>query len=176
MSWKQELELDMAQIKLGHRPAFEALYRRTSGKLYGLLMKLLNDPEMAADVLQESYTKIWLNSSQYQTTLGDPWPWICQLTRHCALDKIRQQKRRFIEVADIELDSLLSEQVSPWEGGYDLHNCLAKVRKEPRQAIVLAYFYGLSHSELAHRMQQPLGTLKSWIRRGLKELELCLKD
>ncbi|TBR43891.1 RNA polymerase sigma factor [Marinomonas agarivorans] len=190
MDWKATLEQDIALIKLGNRAAFEALYSKTSSKLYGLLIKMLNNPDLATDVLQESYLKIWLNSSQYQSTSGDPWPWICQLTRHCALDALRKNKRTSQQLESIdtfdesELDTLLGAQVSGQidgqtifsDAGYALHSCLDKLRKEPRQAIVLAYFHGFSHSELAQKMQQPLGTLKSWVKRGLKEVEKCLQE
>jgi RNA polymerase sigma-70 factor, ECF subfamily len=182
LDWKDALEQDMALIKLGQRSAFEALYVKTSPKLYGLLMKLVNDPDVAADVLQESYVKIWLNCQQYQSHLGDPWPWLCQLTRHCAFDVLRKQKRDHHLIDAMEtiepdtLESLLVAHKPYLDLGYDLHACLAKVRKEPRQAIVLAYFYGFSHSELASKLQQPLGTLKSWVKRGLKEIETCLND
>lgn len=182
MNWKATLEQDIALIKLGNRAAFEALYAKTSSKLYGLLMKMLSNPDLATDVLQESYIKIWLNSAQYQSTSGDPWPWICQLTRHCALDALRKKKRTAEQVEEIEtiseteLETLLDEQKPFTDIGYDLHACLDKLRKEPRHAIVLAYFYGFSHSELAIKLKQPLGTLKSWVKRGLEEVEKCLQD
>ncbi len=182
MSWKHSLDKDMASIKLGDRSAFESLYAKTSSKLFGLLIKLLNDPDLAADVLQESYIKIWLNSHQYHSSTGDPWPWICQLTRHCALDALRSKKRHSSVIDDIEtiseaeLETLLQSQKPYLDIGYDLHSCLQKVRKDARHTIVLAYFYGFSHSELAVKLQQPLGTLKSWVKRGLKEIESCLQD
>lgn len=182
MDWKATLEQDIALIKLGNRAAFEALYAKTSSRLYGLLVKMLNNPDLATDVLQESYIKIWLNSTQYQSTSGDPWPWICQLTRHCALDALRKNKRTNQQLDNIDimseadLDALLGEQTPFSELGYALHSCLDKLRQEPRRAIVLAYFYGFSHGELAEKLQQPLGTLKSWVKRGLKEVEKCLED
>ncbi|GAB3483402.1 RNA polymerase sigma factor [Marinomonas epiphytica] len=181
MSWKAELEKDMSLIKLGDQAAFESLYIKTSSRLYGLLIKILSNPDLACDVLQESYVKIWLNCSQYHSTSGDPWPWICQLTRHCALDSLRKNKRaeRIADASELYEETLTdtcTEQALFENTGYALHSCLAKLREGPRQAITLAYFYGFSHSELAVKLGQPLGTLKTWIKRGLQEVEKCLRD
>ncbi|OMH33618.1 RNA polymerase sigma factor [Motiliproteus sp. MSK22-1] len=183
--WKQQIEYCLAQIKLRHQPAFEELYQLTSGKLYGLILKIVPDKELAADVLQEAYTKIWMNSERYRHDLGGGWPWICQLTRNCAIDRVRSSSRQpeQVDIAVIDeetasddlLRELTDDSSNLWLQHHDLSRCLQKIRKEPRSVIISAYIYGLSHSELAIQLQKPLGTLKSWIRRGLKELHQCLE-
>lgn len=170
--FERQIDICVAQIKLGHKPAFETLYQLAGSKLYGLLVKMTQDRDLAADVLQDSLVKIWQNASQYRSDLGGAWPWICQITRNTALDRLRQRARQPFSLEDV---SLPEEEFDPLFHERDLGYCLNKLRQEPRAAIVQTYLYGLSHAELAAKWKQPLGTLKSWIRRGLKELEQCLK-
>lgn len=161
---------------MGDQASFKILYELTSPKLYGLLIKLMGDPDTAADVLQEAFTKVWLNADKCDVTLGHAWPWLCQVSRNTALDKLRQQKRLPISIEDIEWvenEHCLSDE---WQNDIDLSYCLEKLSTEPRQAVIYAYLYGLTHTELAEKFQKPLGTLKSWIRRAMLELEICLKS
>lgn len=173
--WNRQLEACLAQVKLQHRPAFEELYRLTNGKLYALTLKIIPDRELAADALQESYTKIWRHADSYRSDLGGAWAWLCQLTRNTAIDWIRRSERRPESSDDPLIGQLIGDDSGLWQQHHDLSRCLRKIREEPRTAIVSAYLYGLTHAELAERLQTPLGTLKSWIRRGLKELHQCLE-
>jgi RNA polymerase sigma factor, sigma-70 family len=173
--WKQQVESCLALIKLRHQPAFEELYKLTSSKLYGLILKMLPDKDIAADILQESYTKIWLQSDRYRTDLGGAWAWVCQLTRNTAIDKIRSIQRQPLIGDDADLQHLATSDSGIWENEKDLSRCLQAIKQEPRTAIIQAYVYGFSHAELAERLQTPLGTLKSWIKRGLKDLQQCLE-
>lgn len=178
MSFERQIEACIAQITLKHNPALKQLYQLTSGRLYGLLVKMTNDQELAAEALQDAFTKIWFNAAQYRPDLGTAWPWMCQIARNAALDLLRQHQRQPALLNDeqwAQLNEATIDSSRQWQQNADLNRCLAQLRKEPRQAIIQAYLYGLSHSELAAYWQLPLGTLKSWIRRGLKELEQCLK-
>ena len=176
--WKQQVESLLGQVRLHHQPAFETLYRLTSGKLYGLILKMIPDQELAADTLQESYTKIWHQAERYRSDLGKDWAWawMCQITRNTAIDRIRHSGRR--QEFPLE-ESLLTQSIDENDllgDRRDLNRCLHKIRPEPRQAIMLSYVYGFSHAELAVKLSTPIGTLKSWIRRGLKELQQCLQN
>ncbi|RDE24967.1 RNA polymerase subunit sigma-70 [Motiliproteus coralliicola] len=173
--WNREIEACLAQIKLRHRPAFETLYRLTSARLYGLTLKIISDRELAADTLQESYAKIWNNADAYRSDLGGGWAWICQLSRNNAIDRVRQIQRQPEQLDDSLIDQLAGDESGLWQQHHDLSRCLQKIREEPRVAILSSYIHGLTHAELSARLQVPLGTLKSWIRRGLKELHQCLE-
>lgn len=173
--WKQQVEGCLALVKLKHQAAFEELYQLTSSKLYGLVYKMVSDKEIAADLLQESFTKVWQQAQQYRSDLGNAWAWMCQLTRNTVIDWLRTQQRKPTEVDETEVMDLASGDHGVWEDNKDLSECLKRIREEPRAAIVSAYLYGFSHSELADKMAVPLGTLKSWIKRGLKELQQCLE-
>ncbi|MEH6576333.1 MAG: sigma-70 family RNA polymerase sigma factor [Amphritea sp.] len=177
-TWKQQVESLLGQVRLHHQPAFEKLYQLTSGKLYALILKMTPDRELAADALQESYTKIWRQAERYRSDLGEDWAWawMCQLTRNTAIDRIRQTgRRRESPLEDSLLDHALDES-DHWDERRDLNRCLQSIKPEPRQAIMLTYVYGFSNAELAEKLNTPLGTLKSWIRRGLKELQQCLQN
>lgn len=172
--WNSQIEAYMAQIQLGHRPAFEKLYQLTSGKLFALVSRMIPDRDNAAEVLQESYIKIWHSADRYRADLGGAWAWICQVTRNAALDRLRQHSRQLPIEDESEIEWLVGEDSQIWLEQHDLSRCLQYVKEQPRKAIVMAYLHGLTHQELVQRLNAPLGTLKSWIRRGLKELNECL--
>lgn len=174
-AWKREVEQALAQVKLQHQPSFEHLYDLTNAKLYGLVLKIIPDESLAADTLQEAYHKVWLNAQQHRTDLGSGWSWLCQVTRNQAIDRVRQ-RQRLQETSDDELAEDFSEDhASLWPEQMDLSRCLQTIKAEQQNVIVSAYVYGWSHSELVEKFDAPLGTLKSWIRRGLKELRQCLE-
>jgi RNA polymerase sigma-70 factor (ECF subfamily) len=101
---------------------------------------------------------------------------MCQITRNTALDHIRKANRRpESPLEETDINQITDEGMAIAEQR-DLNYCLNQLKQEPRRVIVLAYVHGFSHSELADKLSTPIGTLKSWIRRGLKELELCLKN
>ncbi len=179
--FKDQIEECLLHIKLQDRTAFSDLYRLSSAKLYGLILKIIPDKELAADVLQISYSKIWLNAASYRSDLGGGWPWVCQLTRNAAIDHVRARKRE-LNFIDMNAQSRVDHFADSEDNSYsdqshsrDLNHCLLQVEVQQRQAIIQAYLYGLSHTELASRLKKPLGTIKSWIRRGLKELHQCLE-
>lgn len=177
-AWKKQVESLLGQVRLHDQSAFEKLYRLTSGKLYALILKMIPDPELAADTLQESYTKIWHQAELYRSDLGETWAWswMCQLTRNTAIDRIRQAGRRQETPFEESLLEHTVNQDSFLDERRDLNSCLQTIKPEPRQAIMLTYVYGFSNAELAEKLNAPLGTLKSWIRRGLKELQQCLQS
>ena len=168
----------MAQVRLHHQPAFATLYQLTSGKLYGLILKMIPDRELAADTLQESYTKIWRQADRYRSDLGQDWAWawMCQITRNTAIDRIRLHGRSAETPLDENLLAQSIDESSLLGERRDLSRCLQAINPAPRQAIMLSYVYGFSHTELADKLSTPIGTLKSWIRRGLKELQQCLQN
>lgn len=174
-AWKREVEQTIAQVKLKHQPAFAQLYDLTNAKLYGLILKIIPDEGLAADVLQEAYSKIWQNADQYRADLGMAWSWMCQVTRNQAIDRVRQRKR-LGETDNSHIEEDFSADTSTlWPEHVDLSRCLQRIRKEQQSVIISSYVYGWSHAELMEKFDAPLGTLKSWIRRGLQELRECLE-
>jgi RNA polymerase sigma-70 factor (ECF subfamily) len=164
--------------------ALKALYDATAGKLYGLALRVVSSRDHAEDVVQEAYLTIWRVAGDYRAALSPPLAWMGVITRSRALDFLR---RRASERADLhtELDEHVSETVAgdapnpmdtaqASEQAWALHECLRKLEGKQREAVSLAYLRDLSHGELAEQLKIPLGTVKTWIRRGLESLRGCM--
>lgn len=166
--------------------ALKALYDLTSGKLYGLAMRVLGNADWAEDALQDTFIQIWRDAPGYRATLSPPMAWMGLMVRSRSLDLLRRRKAEREHVTDT-LDDTLSETIesdSPTpadlsqasQQAWALHQCLDRLDHGQRQAVSLAYLRDLSHSELASQLRQPLGTVKTWIRRGLDQLRQCLAN
>lgn len=163
------------------RRAFALLYQATSAKLFGVALRILRREDWAEDVLQESYVSIWNHAHDYRAGLAAPMTWMTSIVRNRCLDWLRRPSR---EVSDPE-GELAAGVDAGGPGPLDalaqsadaraLADCLGRLEGKQRQAIMLAFFQGLSHSELAAHLRQPLGTVKTWVRRGLGRLKLCLE-
>ena len=164
--------------------ALRALYDATAGKLFGLALKVTGRRDWAEDVLQEAFITIWRSAADYRATLSPPLAWMGMIVRSRALDFLR---RRASERADAvqELDDFVSQTVAgdapdpvdtaqASEQAWALHECLRKLEGRQREVLSLAYLRDLSHGELAEQLKLPLGTVKTWIRRGLDQLRGCM--
>jgi RNA polymerase sigma factor (sigma-70 family) len=164
--------------------ALRELYDLTSGRLYGVALRVVGNREWAEDVLQETFLNIWRAAADYRSVLSPPLAWLGLMARSRALDFLR---RRASERADagVELDEAMTETLpgeSPnpmdtsqaSEQAWALHECLRKLEARERELVSLAYFRDLSHSELARQLRLPLGSVKTWVRRALEQLRGCL--
>jgi RNA polymerase sigma factor (sigma-70 family) len=164
--------------------ALRELYDLTSARLYGVALRVAGNRDWAEDVLQEAYLNIWRIAGDYRASLSPPLAWMGVIVRSRALDFLR---RRTSERADaaLELTGAISETVagdSPdpmdtsqaSEQAWALHECLRKLEARQREVVSLAYLRDLSHSELAEQLKLPLGTVKTWIRRGIDQLRGCM--
>ena len=169
-------------IARGDERAFARLYDLHSPILLGLLIRILKDRAEAEDTLQEVFLQIWQRASDFDETRGRPFTWIVTITRSRAIDRLRSQKSR----ARVALETALSEMVvSPRRDAADdaiqsehneaIHRALAELPEEQRRALLLAYFEGLSQSEIAARLDEPLGTIKTRARSGLSKLRQLLQ-
>ena len=163
----------------GDRRAFAILYDRTSAKLYGICLRLLGSEAEAQDVLQEAYVRIWSNAGRFDPTKASPITWLAVVARNKAIDRLRQRVSATdgIEAAaDVEDDAPSAfDLVDAQQDANRLAECLEELEEQPRTAIRAAFLDGLSYPELAERDSVPLGTVKSWIRRGLQRLRGCLE-
>ena len=177
----QELESLLAACALKDRKAFARLYSMTSAKLYGVVLRILVRDEWAQDCLQDAYIKVWNNAGSYRSYMAAPLTWMSTIARNQALDLLRKRKREVMEGDDKSVPEQVDGAPLPLEGlsrsdeGRRLDDCLGRLKEQQRQVIVLAYFKGLTHDELASHTDTPLGTVKTWIRRGLDQLRRCLE-
>ncbi|MBV4543118.1 sigma-70 family RNA polymerase sigma factor [Pseudomonas vlassakiae] len=160
----------------GNRLAFEALYRATSAKLFGICLYYLNNRAEAEEALQEIYTSVWLKASSFDPALASAGTWLASIARHKAID--RRRSRHIHEpletLAQWPMQDSVVDSVERDHQGSALERCLATLEEDQQRYIRVAFFEGCSYAELAERHSVPLGTVKSWIRRGLLRLRACL--
>lgn len=165
--------------------ALKTLYDLTSGKLYGLALRVLRRHEWAEDALQETFLQIWRTAAGYRATLSPPMAWLGLIVRSRALDVLRRHKAEREDLSDDIDGAGLAEQLASdtpdpmhtrlaSQQAWALHQCLSRLENRQREVVSLAYLRDLSHGELAAQLQLPLGTVKTWIRRGLDQLRICM--
>lgn len=158
----------LARVSKGEKPAAEALYRRLGSRLYGIAYRILRDADLAQDAVQEGFVKIWRNAHRFDPTKGSVSTWVAVIVRRTALD--RRPKMNTEELGEIVAPTIDLDYVHP-----RLQACLAELPQAHRNALVMMYVYGMTHSELAEAMGAPLGTVKSWIRRASAALRESLE-
>lgn len=176
-------EYDVAMMKAigrGDRQAFEQLYRQTSPRLYAIALRILRRQSWAEEVLHESFISVWNRAASYDPQLSSPLTWLTHIVRNRAIDWLRsaggKAAEREDEFVDVEVGSFAepAEALQRSQEGQKLLACLDHLPIDQRQSIVLAYYQGMSHGEVSVYLQQPLGTVKSWIRRALDHLKDCV--
>ena len=174
------LENLLAQIAMGNRSAFDALYRNTSNRLFGICVRVLAQRSEAEDALQDVYTTIWRKAGQFDSTKASAISWLAMIARNKAIDRLRsmpaRQSRASLELAENVEDPGASppQQVQTATDRAQLDACLERLEPRRRSLIRAAFFDGLTYEELAAKIEAPLGSIKSWIRRGLLQLRECL--
>lgn len=174
----------LERVAMADESALRELYDATSSKLYGVAVRVVTNREWAEDVLQEGFLNIWRIAGDYKSSLSPPMAWMALVVRSRGLDFLR---RRASDRADVmqELDEVISDTVagnSPnpldttlaSEQAWALHQCLSKLENKQREVVSLAYLRDMSHNELSEQLKLPLGTVKTWIRRGLEQLRTCM--
>ena len=172
------------RVAQADQAALKELYDMTSSRLYGVAVRVVTNREWAEDVLQEAFLNIWRIAGDYKASLSPPMAWMGLVVRSRGLDFLRRRTSDRADTAQ-ELDDLISDTVagdSPnpidttqaSEQASALHQCLSALDNKQREVISLAYMRDLSHAELANQLKLPLGTVKTWIRRGLEQLRGCM--
>jgi RNA polymerase sigma-70 factor (ECF subfamily) len=174
---ERDIEL-LRRIGNGDCTAFASFYDQYSGLLFSIAVKVLNDTKEAEDVLQEVFMQIWNKADAYNPLLGKPASWAVTLTRNKAIDRIRASQRRskLMEQATVEanvspdLSPSANEKLHGKENAEMIRSVVAALPPDQRRAIELAFFTGLTQDEIAKNLQEPLGTIKARIRRGMLKL------
>jgi RNA polymerase sigma-70 factor (ECF subfamily) len=163
------------------RSAFRDLYALTSAKLFGICYRICGERQAAEDVLHDVYLTIWKRAGAYEPSRASPITWLATIARNRAIDWRRAQNvRRSTPIEDappiLDTAPLVSETMIEDEDAHQLHGCLDGLETRQRDAIRTAFFDGVTYAELAERQDVPLGTMKSWVRRGLAKLKDCLEQ
>jgi len=179
-----EIEL-LRRIGEGDRASFRELFDRFSGVLLAAAYKVLNDQTEAEDVLQDVFIQIWDKASLYDPRRGKPLTWVLTLTRNKAIDRLRSAQRRYrlkdevekeykaVDMTDV-VDSV--DRVYALEKGKMIREAVKNLSKDQQVAIELAFFKGLTQNEIAEQLNEPLGTIKARIRRGMIKLRELIGD
>ena len=174
---EKDIEL-LRGISEGDRYAFSCFYDNYSRLLFSIAFRILNDQKEAEDVLQEVFLQIWDKAGSYKPELGKPSSWAVTLTRNKAIDYIRagQRRSRLLELASTELlvrqpgAAAANESVRGRDGAELITSAVSELPADQRRAIELAFFTGLTQHEISETLQEPIGTIKARIRRGMLKL------
>jgi RNA polymerase sigma-70 factor (ECF subfamily) len=171
----------LAQVAAGRRDAFESLYRKTSPTLLGICLRVLRDRDEAEDVLQEVYVTVWSRAGQFDVGRARAMTWLGSIARNRAIDRVRARPSP-VHHTPIEGLELADEDAPTAAAGIDalreraqLDECIAQLEPKRRSLIRTAFFESVTYEVLAARVDAPLGSVKSWIRRGLQQLKACLE-
>lgn len=170
----------MRSVAAGDRDALSSLYQRTSAKMFGICSRVLGNPGEAEEVLQEVYITVWRNAGRFDSAKASPITWLAVVARNRAIDRLRTRR-----IATAPLDAA-ADVADERESAFDmierdeekrrLASCLEELEDRQRAMIRAAFLDGATYPELAERESVPLGTMKSWIRRGLIRLRGCLEQ
>jgi RNA polymerase sigma factor (sigma-70 family) len=175
----------LARTALSDQAAYAELYRMTASHLYGVALRISREPAVAEDLLQEAFVNVWHHAGSYRAAKAKPQTWLTSIVRNRCLDQLRRREPDTVTMTREEDETELDYPTpgpSPVEillAGAEAHSvreCVDGLDGGQKQAIALAFYQGLSHAELAKHLRQPLGTVKSWVRRGLERLKVCLED
>jgi RNA polymerase sigma factor (sigma-70 family) len=189
----QELARLIARTALGERAAFASLYERTSGTLFAIVLRIQRDRALAEDLLQDIYINVWKAAASFDAARSQPMTWLASIARNRAIDSLRrvQTQPMLLSVTRDEdggdddagpdaIERAVDERPGPLDlldaagDARELALCMQRLSAAQRQSVALAFYDGLSHAEVAEHLRQPLGTVKSWLRRALAALKTCL--
>jgi len=159
--------------------AFAKLYSLVSANLYAVAMRILKKEAAAQDAMQEAFVQIWHRAVDFHSDKGSPMAWMATIVRYRSLDIVRKQKK-LLPIEDLDLEQVDADlgplgKLLESDMAQVLWQCLQELNDKQRNVILLAFYEGLTHDELAERTTTPLGTIKSWIRRGLQNVKGCLE-
>jgi RNA polymerase sigma-70 factor (ECF subfamily) len=178
---RSQLAAALARVAGGDRAALRIVYQDTSAKLFGICLRILNDRSEAEDVLQDVYVTVWRKAGTFDPGRASPITWLVAIARNRSIDKLRggAAGRRLEPIENAEAVSdpapAAVEVLEQVQENAKLTTCLGELEARHATAIRAAFMDGNTYEELAKRMDVPLGTMKSWVRRGLLKLRACLE-
>jgi RNA polymerase sigma-70 factor (ECF subfamily) len=179
MLMQAELVWLLGAVAKGDKAAFERLYGATRAKLYGVLLRILGRPELAEEVMQETYLKVWTMAGKFDPALASPITWMVAIARNRAIDIVRKRSEVSIE-DEADAQNVAADTPAPLarremtEELKRLLSCLGKLDPEKQRIVLLAYYSGWSREQLATKLDIPVNTIKTWLRRSLLEIRECM--
>ena len=184
MATPPDLAALLARVALGDRSSFRRLYDATAPSLLGVALRILRDRARAEDVVQEAFVGVWHRAASYRESAGAPMAWLTAIVRNRALDAMRSESRHATDSLTDDEDAMRDvedERPGPMAlltqaaDALAIRACLETIDGSQRQCLALAYYRGLSHSEISAHLGSPVGSVKVWLRRGLEKIRRCLE-
>jgi RNA polymerase sigma-70 factor (ECF subfamily) len=179
---QDHIESLLSRCALRDERALEELYKAVSAPLYGLLVRMLRSRSVAEEALQDVMVKVWQHADQYAAYRGRAMAWLTSIARYRAIDLLRTQHQNApleaapeAALAD-DTSTAANEAISSERQQHNLSDCMGRLNQDQQKCISLAYVEGYSHEQVARAVGAPLGTVKSWVRRGLLSLKRCLES
>ena len=178
MSSRAQLEEMISRTAMGSRADFQKLYNSTSAKLFGICLRILNNQSEAEEALQEVYVKIWRSADRYASGNASPISWLAAIARNTAIDIYRKKRPESADISEAEL--VADEAPSPEAKAMlslemeRLTGCMSELKTEHAYAVKSVYLGGWTYEEASQKLDVPLNTVKTWIRRSLISLRECL--
>lgn len=179
----EKLLVYLALCKLGDKTAFTQLYQLSAAKLNGIAYRITRNIDSANEVLQDTFIDIWQHSDQYQARQNEPFTWLVSFVRYRAYERLRYDRyhtqNNFITFDEANIDDFYNAfgEFDPINSSKDtLNSCLAKLEQKQSKAILMAYLYGYNYKDMIAYFTSPSSTIKSWIRRGIRKLKICLTN
>jgi RNA polymerase sigma-70 factor, ECF subfamily len=180
MLMRTELVWLLGAVARGDETAFERLYDATRAKIYGVLLRILGRPALAEEVMKETYLKIWKTAEAFDPTIASPTTWVVAIARNRAIDIVRKRGDLSIE-DEPDVPEAASETPHPLarremtEELKRLLSCLGRLDPEKQRIVLLAYYSGWSRDQLGQKLDIPVNTVKTWLRRSLLEIRECME-
>jgi RNA polymerase sigma-70 factor, ECF subfamily len=178
MLTQAELVWLLAAVAKGDRAAFERLYDATRAKIYGVLLRILSRASLADDVMRETYLRVWIMAGKFDPTAASPMTWMVAIARNRAIDIVRRSGNVLIDETP---EALAAAEAPPPLARRDMTEelkkllaCLGRLDPEKQRIVLLAYYSGWSREQLAEKLDIPLTTIKTWLRRSLLEIRACM--
>jgi RNA polymerase sigma-70 factor, ECF subfamily len=179
MQTPAELSSLLASVARRDEAAFERLYEATSAKLFGVVLRILKRQDLAEEVIQDAYVKIWNSAGQFNPSLSSPITWMVSIARNRAIDIVRKRSEISIEEEPAAMD-VASDMPDPLarkdmtEELQRIFDCVGKLEPQRQRLVLLAYYNGWSREQLSRKFDTPLNTIKTWLRRSMVEIRECL--
>jgi RNA polymerase sigma-70 factor, ECF subfamily len=184
MSANEDLAVLLARVALKDRAAFERVYRATCAHLLGVAFRILNSRERAEEALQEAFMNVWHGAGGFDGSVAGPMTWLINVVRNKAIDALRSGRTERASTLSLDEEAMavaadaMQQPQALFERSLEelrIAQCMGELGAAQRQALALAYYRGMVHTEIAETLRAPLGTVKAWVRRGLDKLKACLE-
>ncbi|RLA07194.1 MAG: RNA polymerase subunit sigma-70 [Gammaproteobacteria bacterium] len=175
----KELESLLAKVILKDRIAFEKLYKKTNMKLYGLLMRILKRGDLADECLQDTFVLIWQKADKYHQEKSQVMTWMANIARYRALDLLRHRKHELYLDSGV-IDTMITQDNLELDNNHNLDNkklklCLDRLNGNQRHSLYMVYFWGYTQNQIAKHLESPIGSVKTWLHRGMITLKKCME-